>query len=70
MAGREILQLQDNGVPVYVQIRDQMLQAIGAGQLRPGEQMPTLRQVAVSLKVDQIGCTSGPLSSCEREAHM
>ena len=46
------LHLQDNGVPVYVQIRDQMLQAIGAGTLRPGEQMPTMRQVAVTLKVD------------------
>jgi GntR family transcriptional regulator len=46
------LHLQDNGVPVYVQIRDQMLQAIGAGMLRPGEQMPTMRQVAVTLKVD------------------
>jgi GntR family transcriptional regulator len=46
------LQLQDNGVPVYVQIRDQMLQAIGAGTLRPGEQMPTMREVAVTLKVD------------------
>jgi GntR family transcriptional regulator len=46
------LHLHANGVPVYVQIRDQMLQAIGAGILRPGEQMPTMRQVAVSLKVD------------------
>lgn len=46
------LQLQYNGVPVYVQIRDQMLQAIGAGILSPGEQMPTMRQVAVMLKVD------------------
>jgi GntR family transcriptional regulator len=46
------LQLQDNGVPVYVQIRDQMLQAIGVGTLRPGEQMPTMREVAVTLKVD------------------
>ena len=46
------LQLEDNGVPVYVQIRDQMLQAIGAGVLRPGEQMPTMRQIAVLLKVD------------------
>src|SRR3981081_4109025 len=46
------LHLQDNGVPVYVQIRDKMLQAIGAGILRPGEQMPTMRQVAVALKVD------------------
>ena len=46
------LQLENNGVPVYVQIRDQMLQAIGTGALRPGEQMPTMRQVAVVLKVD------------------
>ena len=46
------LGLQDNGVPVYVQIREQMLQAIGAGTLRAGEQMPTMRQVAVALKVD------------------
>ena len=46
------LHLEDNGVPVYVQIREQMLQAIGAGVLRPGEQMPTMRQVAVTLKVD------------------
>ena len=46
------LHLHDNGVPVYVQIRDQMLQAIGTGVLRPGEQMPTMRQVAVALKVD------------------
>src|SRR5579862_3465326 len=46
------LHLQDNGVPVYVQIRDQMLQAIGAEILQPGEQMPTMREVAVALKVD------------------
>jgi len=46
------LQLEDNGVPVYVQIREQMLRAIGAGILRPGEQMPTMRQIAVLLKVD------------------
>lgn len=46
------LHIEDHGVPVYVQIRDQMLQAIGAGILEPGEQMPTMRQVAVALKVD------------------
>ena len=46
------LQLDDNGVPVYVQIREQMLRAIGAGVLRPGEQVPTMRQIAVLLKVD------------------
>ena len=46
------IHLQNNGVPVYVQIRDQMLQAIGTGVLHPGAQMPTMREVAVALKVD------------------
>jgi len=48
----ETLLIEDSGVPIYVQIRDRMLRAIGAGELRPGEQMPTMRQVAVALKVD------------------
>lgn len=39
-------------MPIYVQIREQMLRAIGAGILGPGEQMPTMRQVAVALKID------------------
>jgi GntR family transcriptional regulator len=39
-------------VPIYVQLRDQILHAIGAGLLGPGEQMPTMREVAVALKVD------------------
>jgi len=46
------IRLEASGVPIYVQIRDQMLQAIGAQQLRPGEQLPTMREVAVALKVD------------------
>ncbi|HEV2271806.1 MAG TPA: GntR family transcriptional regulator [Steroidobacteraceae bacterium] len=44
--------LESNGVPIYVQIRDQLLHAIGSGTLRPGEQLPTMRQLAVDLKVD------------------
>ena len=46
------LRIEANGVPIYVQIREQMLRAIGAGTLAPGEQMPTMRQVAVALRVD------------------
>jgi GntR family transcriptional regulator len=46
------LQIDDNGVPIYVQIRDQLLRAVGAGTLRPGEQLPTMRELAVKLKVD------------------
>jgi len=46
------LQIDNNGVPIYVQIRDQLLRAIGSGTLRPGEQLPTMRELAVRLKVD------------------
>jgi len=46
------LRIERTGVPIYVQIRDQVLRAIGAGVVRPGEQMPTMRQVAVALRVD------------------
>jgi GntR family transcriptional regulator len=46
------LRIEETGVPIYVQIRDQMLHALGAKLLRPGEQMPTMREVAVALKVD------------------
>lgn len=46
------LRLEATGVPIYVQLRDQVLAAIGAGSLRPGDQMPTMRQVAVALRVD------------------
>jgi GntR family transcriptional regulator len=44
--------IESNGVPIYVQIRDQVLRAIGSGALRPGEQLPTMRQLAVELRVD------------------
>ena len=46
------LRIEDNGIPIYVQIRDQVLRAIGGGLLRPGEQLPTMRQLAVDLRVD------------------
>ena len=44
--------IESNGVPIYVQIRDQVLRAIGSGVLRPGDQLPTMRQLAVELRVD------------------
>lgn len=46
------LRLEDTGVPIYVQLREQFLRAMGARLLTPGDQMPTMRQVAVALKVD------------------
>ena len=46
------LVLQNDGTPIYVQLRDQIAAAIGRGQLAPGERLPTMREVAVALAVD------------------
>jgi GntR family transcriptional regulator len=46
------LRLENSGVPIYVQLREQILRQLGAGVLAPGDQMPTMREVAVALKVD------------------
>ena len=46
------IRLQNDGVPIYVQIREQILAAIATGALSPGSQLPTMREVAVALKVD------------------
>lgn len=48
----ERLRIEDTGVPIYVQLREQLLRAIGSGALKPGDKMPTMRQVAVTLRVD------------------
>ena len=46
------LRLDNSGVPIYVQLRDQILRQLGAGLLASGDQMPTMREVAVELKID------------------
>ena len=44
--------LESSGVPIYVQLREQILRQLGAGVLATGDQMPTMREVAVTLKID------------------
>jgi len=46
------LRLDNSGVPIYVQLREQILRSLGAGVLARGDQMPTMREVAVALKID------------------
>ena len=41
-----------SGVPVYRQIIDQVLGGISAGSLKPGDQLPTVRQLAVDLAIN------------------
>src|SRR5882672_11978259 len=41
-----------SGVPVYRQIIDQVMGGIAAGTLHAGDQLPTVRQVAVDLSIN------------------
>jgi GntR family transcriptional regulator len=41
-----------SGVPVYRQLIDQVQAAIATGALRPGDQLPTVRLVAVELAIN------------------
>ena len=52
MAMLEQLVLHDDGVPIYIQLRDQLAAMIGRGLLKPGERLPTMREVAVALRID------------------
>lgn len=40
-----------SGVPIYVQIVEQVKHAIELGALQPGEQLPTVRQLAIDLTI-------------------
>src|SRR5690349_22449076 len=41
-----------SGVPFYRQIIDQVMGRMAAGALQPGDQLPTVRQVAVDLAIN------------------
>ena len=48
----EFLLDENSGVPVYRQLIDQVLAARAAGVLAEGDQLPTVRQVAVDLAIN------------------
>lgn len=49
----KLFHLNDSsGIPVYLQLREQILHAISRGDVRPGDQLPTVREVAVELSIN------------------
>jgi len=43
---------QENGVPIYRQIIQQIEYAILSGRMKPGDRLPTIRSLAVELKTN------------------
>lgn len=43
---------QKSGIPIYIQITDQIKRLIATGMLRPGQQLPTIRALAVNLTIN------------------
>jgi GntR family transcriptional regulator len=41
-----------SGVPIYIQLKNQIKYLIAAGKLAAGEQLPTVRQLAVDLTIN------------------
>ena len=42
----------ESGVPIYTQIMEQIKHLVATGRLKPGDQLPTIRQLAVDLRVN------------------
>jgi GntR family transcriptional regulator len=41
-----------SGIPIYLQIMEQIKRQIASGELQPGDQLPTVRQLATDLRVN------------------
>jgi GntR family transcriptional regulator len=42
----------DSKVPIYIQLEEQIRAHVAAGQLQPGNQLPTIRELAADLRVN------------------
>ncbi|MFZ5918640.1 MAG: GntR family transcriptional regulator [Chloroflexota bacterium] len=42
----------ESRLPIYAQITEQIKAQIAAGQLKPGDQLPTIRQLATDLRIN------------------
>ena len=42
----------ESSVPIYIEIEENIHSLIAAGQLQPGEQLPTIRELAADIRVN------------------
>ena len=48
-----VLKIDMSGeIPIYIQLRNEIVKGIGRGELSPGENLPTVRQLASELGVN------------------
>ncbi|HEY1653992.1 MAG TPA: GntR family transcriptional regulator [Candidatus Tumulicola sp.] len=52
MQSRQLFVVDDSPLPVYAQLAEQVLGALARGELRAGEQLPSVRDVAAELGVN------------------
>lgn len=43
---------QSDEAPIYLQIRDQIIEGIARGELSPGDSLPSVRQLAADLGIN------------------
>jgi GntR family transcriptional regulator len=41
-----------SGIPIYLQVVERIKEGLAAGQLKPGDQLPTVRSLAAELRVN------------------
>ena len=42
----------DSDIPIYLQLREQIIDGIASGQLKPGDPLPSVRQMASDLGIN------------------
>lgn len=65
----DIILLNSSDLPIYQQIKDQMIEQIMKGQLREGEQLPSIRSLAKELKISVI-TTKRAYEELEKEGYI
>lgn len=59
----------ESGIPIYRQLKERIKFAIATGEIKPGDQLPTVRQLAVDLQVN-MNTVSRVYSELEREGYL